>query len=74
MKKRAGRCSIIAGVILLAVEAVVKITGTGAITLLHSTDGPTAVFLAGKVGGGTIGFTVIGVMLIVAGIFMSVKE
>lgn len=50
MKKKVGICSILLGLILIGKEVVSKIMVHRAISIIGGADGPTSVFLAGKLG------------------------
>jgi len=64
----------IIGVILVAFGIKFKMQGSGAISIIGGADGPTSVFLAGKVGDGFgMGSLFIGVVLVVAGILIYKK-
>ena len=70
MKKALGICSIIAGLILIVKEVLSKIEMNIAIKTIGGVDGPTAVFVAEKLGGAKYSGLVAGVLLLVIGIVL----
>ena len=77
MKKIVSIISIIAGGLVLLgvaippiVGAIIKAQAAGSVGIIGGADGPTAIFLAGTIGvGSVIAEIVIGVLLIAAGIW-----
>lgn len=64
----------IAGVFLV-IEALLNTKKTASISVISSADGPTSIFLAGKVGKGPAGLTVICFLVISAlGIILLLKK
>ena len=70
MKKALGICSIIIGLALIAKEVLSKIEMNIAIKTIGGADGPTAVFVAEKLGGAKYNGLVAGVLLLVIGIVL----
>ena len=70
MKKALGICSIIIGLVLIAKEVLSKIEVNIAIKTIGGADGPTAVFVAEKLGGAKYNGLVAGVLLLVIGIVL----
>ena len=76
MKKALGICSIIAGLVLIAKEVLSKIEMNIAIKTIggvdgtDGVDGPTAVFVAEKLGGAKYSGLVASVLLLVIGIVL----
>lgn len=69
MKKIIGVIIVIIGIILVAFGINAKVKGAAAISIIGGADGPTSVFIAGKVGAGfALGTILIGAVLTVAGI------
>ena len=64
MKKIFGIASCMIGMLLVISGAVMKLKGQTAVTVIGSADGPTSVFVAGKLNGD------FSVMLIVFGIVL----
>lgn len=69
MKKIIGSIIAIIGIILVAFGINAKTKEAAAISIIGGADGPTSVFIAGKLGDGfALGTIVIGAILIVAGV------
>ena len=69
MKKIVAAVVMILGLILAVSGIQWKMKGSASISVIGGADGPTSIFVAGKVGDGmTVGMMVIGVLLIVAGV------
>ena len=64
MRKIFGIGSCMIGLLLVVSGAVMKLTGNTAVTVIRGADGPTSVFVAGKLNGD------FSVMLIVVGIVL----
>ena len=77
MKKRLALIVAILGIILVAFGISAKIKGAASIGIIGGADGPTAIFIAGKVGDGfSIGVIVTGIILGVIGalIYKKIKK
>jgi oxaloacetate decarboxylase beta subunit len=74
MKKIIGSILIILGMGITIFSLIVKIKGQMAISIVGGADGPTSVFLAGKVGNGFLAGVIVGVVLFAVGIFMLVRK
>lgn len=66
---------MVIGIVTASINLILKVKGQMSVSIIGGSDGPTSVFVAGKIGGvptiiGIIG----GVILFVAGIFMIVKK
>lgn len=69
MKKVISAIAVLLGLILAAIGIRWKLRDAASIVIIGGADGPTAIFVAGKVGNGmAIGSIGIGVVLIVVGI------
>lgn len=51
MKKGIGIISCIIGILLAVIGVVMKVKGTMAVSIIGGADGPTSVFVAGKLNG-----------------------
>jgi oxaloacetate decarboxylase beta subunit len=74
MKKIIGSILTILGMGITISSLIVKIKGQMAISIVGGADGPTSVFLAGKVGNGFFAGFIVGVVLFAVGIFMLVRK
>ena len=77
MKKIAGIVLLITGVISSIVGAItlIEITNAAAhISIIGGADGPTAIFLAGRLGLPVYGPMIAGVVLIIIGIILIVRR
>lgn len=75
--KNAGIMSIAAGAVIAAVSTVLKLMENRSISIIGGADGPTSVFVAGKLGGGSeyteyVGIAA-GILLVLAGAVMLCK-
>ena len=69
MKKIISVIVIILGVIFVAIGVVAKVKESASIAIIGGADGPTSIFLAGRVGTGfSIGTILLGVIVIIIGI------
>lgn len=60
-----------AGAVMAFLGIFLKVKGTGAVSVIGGADGPTSIFIAGKVGGGSsVGMIAVGVLLVMAGILL----
>ena len=75
MKKIIGILLIVIGVVTIALGIILKVKGTMSVSVIGGADGPTSVFLAGKVGNtSAITEIIVGIVLFIIGIFMVVKK
>lgn len=75
MKKGIGIASGIIGILLVVFWSVMKEKENPAFSMIGGLDGPTSVFVAGKIGGDFLNVViVIGVILIVIGIIVFLKK
>lgn len=73
MKKVVGGIITVIGLVLAVTGIVTKVNGATSIVI--GADGPTSVFIAGKVGNGFgIGTIFAGIILGVAGVFIIIKS
>ena len=75
--KNAAIISIAAGAVIAAVSTVLKLMENRSISIIGGADGPTSVFVAGKLGGGSeyteyVGIAA-GILLVLAGAVMLCK-
>ena len=57
------------GILLVAFGVSVKVKEAAAVSIIGGADGPTAIFVAGKIGDGLlIGAILVGIVLVVAGV------
>lgn len=75
MKKIIDVIIAVIGIIFAALGINAKIKGAAAIGVIGGADGPTSVFIAGKVGDG-FGLSIIlaGIVLVIAGAIMIIKS
>jgi oxaloacetate decarboxylase beta subunit len=74
MKKIIGSILAILGVAIIIINLIVKIKGQMAVSIVGGADGPTSIFVAGKVGNNALAWIVVGVVLFAGGIFMLVTK
>lgn len=75
MKKVFGIVIAMIGIIVAAFAIDMKQKEAYAISIIGGADGPTSVFLAGKVGSSTsAGILVVGVVILVVGIILLLKK
>jgi oxaloacetate decarboxylase beta subunit len=77
MNKIIGSIVTILGIgitIITILSLIVKLKGQMAISIIGGADGPTSIFLAGKVGNGFWAGVIVGVVLFAVGIFMLVRK
>ena len=71
MKKGMGIISCIIGILLAVIGVVMKVKGTMAVSIIGGADGPTSVFVAGKLNGDMAnvfiiaGAVILGIVLLV---------
>lgn len=78
MKKCAGIILSVIGIVIAAFSLMLKMKGqtsvAKSVSVIGGADGPTSIFIAGKIGNGSIvGAVVVGIVLLAAGIFLIVK-
>lgn len=75
MKKVFGIILTMTGIITVILSVILKVKGQLSVSVIGGADGPTSVFVAGKVGGaGTAAGILVGIMLLAAGIVLFVKK
>ena len=78
MKKIVGIALLIVGIISTIVGAItllnVKLNVPSNIAIIGGADGPTATFLAGKVGAPLYGAIIVGAVLVITGIIFLLKK
>jgi oxaloacetate decarboxylase beta subunit len=74
MKKIIGSVLTIFGIGIIILSLVLKVKGQTAISIIGGADGPTSIFLAGKVGGNFFVGVIVGVVLFAVGIFVLVRK
>lgn len=79
MKKIVGIILAVIGIVTAAINLVFKVNGqtsvARSVSVIGGADGPTSIFLAGKVGDtSAVIEMVVGILLITAGIFMIVRK
>lgn len=70
MSKKVGIIALIVGVIVAAIGIITKIKENQALAVIGGADGPTAIFVAGKVGTPWYAGIIIGVVIIAVGAFL----
>ena len=75
MKKILGIGLSVIGIVAVIITVILKIKRQMSISIIGGADGPTSVFIAGKVGNTSVAVGVIvGIVLLVIGIFMIRKK
>ena len=79
MKKIVGIALTVIGIVTIAISLIFKVneqmTVARSISIIDKADGPTSIFIAGKIGGTSIFIGVIvGIVLLAVGIFMIVRK
>lgn len=75
MKKVISVLIVIAGAILMAFGAAAETVKNTSLGIIGGADGPTAVFVAGKLGDGSgIGILIVGILLIGTGVLIFRKR
>ena len=79
MKKIVGIALTVIGIVIVAISLIFKVNEqmkvARSISIIDKADGPTSIFIAGKIGGTSIFIGVItGIVLLVIGIFMIVRK
>lgn len=75
MKKGIGLLLLISGALSITMSIIFKIKKVAAVSIIGGADGPTSIFVAGKLGGNVIAAgIIIGIVLLAAGIFVIRKK
>lgn len=74
MSKKLGIIAVIVGIIVATVGIITKIKENQALSVIGGADGPTAIFIAGKVGSPWYLGIIIGVIIAAFGIFMICRK
>ena len=79
MKKIIGIILMVIGITMLALNLIFKINGeislAKSVSVIGGADGPTSIFIAGKIGGTpTIVGIIVGIIPLTAGIFMIARK
>ena len=75
MKKILGIGLSVIGIVAVIITVILKLKRQMSISIIGGADGPTSVFVAGKVGNtSAVAGVIVGVVLLVIGIFMIRKK
>lgn len=75
MKKIVGITLTVIGIVVTALSLILKIKGQISVSVIGGADGPTSIFLAGKVvDNSAVTGIIAGIVLLVVGIFMIVRK
>lgn len=75
MKKMAGIIVTVIGIAVAALGLLFKVKGQMSVSVIGGADGPTSIFLAGKVGDSSaVTGMIVGIVLFAAGIFIIVRK
>ena len=75
MKKILGISLSIIGIVTVIIAVILKIKKQMSISIIGGADGPTSVFIAGKVGNtSAVAGVIVGIVLLVIGIFLIRKK
>lgn len=75
MKKMAGIIVTVIGIVVAALGLLFKAKGQMSVSVIGGADGPTSIFLAGKVGSSSaVTGIIVGIVLFAAGIFIIVRK
>lgn len=75
MKKMAGIIVTVIGIAVAALGLLFKVKGQMSVSVIGGADGPTSIFLAGKVGGNSaVTGMIVGIVLFAVGIFIIVRK
>lgn len=75
MKKIPGIMATVAGIVILVMNLILKIKLNASVSVIGGGDGPTSIFIAGKIGDTPATFGIIlGAVLLVLGIFMLIRK
>lgn len=73
--KKIGMIGLMIGIVFAVIGIVMKVKGTMAVSIIGGADGPTSVFVAGKVNGDLSNlFIIAGVIVLGAVLFMYWKK
>ena len=75
MKKIVGITLTVIGIVVTALSLILKVKGQISVSVIGGADGPTSVFLAGKVvDNSAVTGIIAGIVSLVVGIFMIVRK
>lgn len=75
MKKKIGFAAGLLGILLVVIAGVLKMKKNTAIAVIGGADGPTSIYLAGRLSGNVMtGAIVAGIILIVTAIMVMLKK
>lgn len=78
MKKIVGVIMLVLGVIATGIGTVslinIKSQAASSVSIIGGADGPTSIFIAGKVGSPLYAAIVVGVILLIAGLLLLLKK
>ncbi len=75
MKKTVSKVMIVIGAVFLIAAAAAKLMGRKSISIIGGADGPTSIFIAGRVSPGwMLPAAVIGVIALAVGVFLLLKK
>ncbi|MDE7342098.1 MAG: sodium ion-translocating decarboxylase subunit beta [Lachnospiraceae bacterium] len=75
MKKIAGIIVAVIGIAVMALGLIFKIKGQMSVSVIGGADGPTSIFLAGKIGGNSaVTGMIVGIVLLAVGIFIAARK
>lgn len=76
MKRVIGIILSVVGVVITSASVILKLVSSPSLSVIGSSDGPTAIFLAGKLGGSGFQFPTIlvGIFTLIAGLALAVQR
>lgn len=75
MKKVVGVILAAIGIVMFVLGVALKVKGKMSLSIIGGADGPTSIFVAGKVGSSSVIIEMIaGIVLLAAGIFVIVRK
>lgn len=75
MKKMAGIILTVIGIVVAALGLIFKVKGQMSVSVIGGADGPTSIFLAGKIGGNSaVTGMIVGIVLLAVGIFIVARK
>ncbi len=75
MRKLFGIILGTAGILISVLSMILKVKKSMSLSFIGGADGPTSIFLAGKVGSSSFIITmIVGILLLIIGVFMIVKK
>lgn len=75
MKKIVGIALAVIGIVAAVSGLIFKVKGQMSVSVIGGADGPTSIFLAGKVGGASAAVgMIVGIVLLAVGIFVIVRK